>query len=80
MKAKDTKEDKLRNEIERLRQRLAELERYEVELKQTDKALRDTETRFRTAIDSLPFDFFVGWMRKLWLYGKQTTSRLLLAR
>jgi len=44
---------------EELKQKVKLLEEKDIEDKQAEKTLEESETRFRTAIESLPFDFFV---------------------
>jgi len=46
-------------ENEALRSRLELLERSQAEHREVEKALRESEARFRTVIESLPFDFFL---------------------
>ena len=50
--------EELLSELSALRRRVADLEGLKAEQERTEKALLESEVRLRTAIESLPFDFF----------------------
>ena len=50
MKGENTTKDQLINELERLRQRIAEFEHSEAERKRSEKALRESEKKCRTLV------------------------------
>ena len=54
MKGENTTKDQLINELEELRQRIAEFEHSEAERKRSEKALRENEEKCRTLVEDMP--------------------------
>ena len=54
MKGENTTKDQLINELEGLRQRIAEFEHSEAERKRSEKALRENEKKCRTLVEDMP--------------------------
>ena len=59
MKDEDKTKAQLINDLEKLRQQVAQFEKSEETLKQAERALRESENKYRTLAKNLPQKIFV---------------------